>query len=407
MAGPLTGIRVLDLSRVLAGPWCTQTLADLGADVIKVERPGSGDDTRFWGPPWVTDKDGKETTEAAYYQSANRGKHSVTIDISNQEGLALIKELVLECDVLVENFKTGGLAKKGLGYEDLKAINPGLIYCSITGFGQTGPMAEEAGYDYLIQARGGLMSVTGAADGELGAGPQRVGLAVSDLTTGMYSTIAILAALRHRDQSGDGQHIDMALLDVQVGWLANQAQNFFTSNSVPQRTGAHHPNLTPYQPFDTADGQLILAIGNDAQFGRFCQEVECEHLAQDKRFGTNPQRVLNRIELVETIKPVMRSRTSQQWLETLTKINVPCGPIQNIGEVFDDPQVKHRGMQIELQHPEHGPVQSVANPIKFSETPIEYSIAPPTLGQDTEAVLRRVLDKSENDLRSLYQANAI
>ncbi|MEM8498122.1 MAG: CaiB/BaiF CoA-transferase family protein [Pseudomonadota bacterium] len=401
MAGPLAGIRVLDLSRVLAGPWCTQTLADLGAEIIKIERPGAGDDTRYWGPPWLKNAKGEETAEAAYYLGANRGKHSVTIDIGKVEGQELIRELAAQCDVLVENFKTGGLAKKGLSYADLKAINPRLIYCSITGFGQTGPMAEEAGYDYLIQARGGLMSVTGEADGEPGAGPQRVGLAVSDLTTGMYSTIAILAAIRHRDQTGQGQYIDMALLDVQVSWLANQAQNYFTSGNTPTRTGAYHPNLTPYQPFSTSDGQLILAIGNDSQFQRFCKEAGLGKLAQDDKFSTNPQRVAHRIELCDCISDVMRTRTSREWTDAFRRIDVPCGPIQNISQVFEDPQVLHRGMKIETNHPEHGPVTGVANPIKYSETTIEYGKAPPTLGQDTEEVLARLLNKNEIDLQAL------
>ncbi len=407
MAGPLTGLRILDLSRVLAGPWCTQTLADLGAEVIKIERPSAGDDTRYWGPPWLKNAKGEETAEAAYYLGANRGKHSVTIDIGKAEGQALIRELAAQCDVLVENFKTGGLAKKGLGYADLKTINPRLIYCSITGFGQTGPMAEEAGYDYLIQARGGLMSVTGAADGEPGAGPQRVGLAVSDLTTGMYSTIAILAAIRHRDETGQGQYIDMALLDVQVSWLANQAQNYFTSGNTPTRTGAYHPNLTPYQPFNTSDGQLILAIGNDSQFQRFCEEVGLEHIPQDEKFSTNPQRVAHRIELCEHISDVMSTRTSQEWTDAFRRIDVPCGPIQNISQVFEDPQVKHRGMKIETIHPEHGSVAGVANPIKYSETPIEYAKAPPTLGQDTEEVLARLLNKNETDLQELKRHKII
>lgn len=407
MAGPLAGIRVLDLSRVLAGPWCTQTLADMGAEVIKIERPGVGDDTRHWGPPWLKNEDGEETSEAAYYLGANRGKHSVTVDIGSPGGQALIKELVTQCDVLVENFKTGGLSQKGLGYSDLHKINPGLIYCSITGFGQTGPMAEEAGYDYLIQGRGGLMSVTGVPDGDPGAGPQRVGLAVSDLTTGMYSTIAILGALRHRDQTGEGQHIDMALLDVQVGWLANQATNYFTSNKVPTRTGAHHPNLAPYQPFATSDGQVIIAVGNDGQFQRFCKEAGCDQLAQDNKFSTNPQRVANHVELIEHLTIVMSKRSSQQWMDDLRRVDVPCGPIYNISQVFEDPQVLHRGMKIELEHPVNGLVPGVGNPIKYSSTPIEYGKSAPTLGEDTEDVLTRLLNKSDLEIQELRRKKIV
>jgi len=401
MAGPLTKLRVLDLSRVLAGPWTTQILADMGAEVIKIEKPDSGDDTRHWGPPWLKAEDGHETRESAYYLAANRGKHSLTVDISQPEGQALIRELACQSDILVENFKSGGLAKKGLDYATLSALNPGLIYCSITGFGHTGPMAEMPGYDYLIQAQGGLMSITGAADGQPGAGPKRVGVAVADLTTGMNATIAILGALHHRTQTGEGQHIDIALLDVQVSWLANQAQNYFCSGKPPIRTGDYHPNLVPYQPFPTSDGQqIIIAVGNNGQFQRFCEIINHSELARDARFATNPERVKHRVELIQLLENATRTRTLKQWTELLNEIGVPCGPIQDIAQVFDDPQVQARGMQITLDSA-HGPVKGVANPIKYSKTTLEYHKAPPALGEDTDAVLARVLQKSASEIDAL------
>lgn len=401
MAGPLTGLRVLDLSRVMAGPWCTQILADLGAEVIKIERPHSGDDTRHWGPPWLKDRNGNPTRESAYFLSANRGKHSITVDIGQPEGQALIRELAATCDILVENFKTGTLTKKGLGYDTLSELNPSLIYCSITGFGQTGPMAQDAGYDYLIQAQAGLMSITGAADGQPGAGPQRVGMAVADLTTGMNATIAILSALHHRHLTGEGQYIDMALLDVQVSWLANQAQNYFCSGTAPTRTGEYHPNLAPYQPFPTSDGQVIIAIGNDGQFQRFCEATDNPELAQDPLYRTNPDRVQNRPSLVELMSSITRTRSSREWMDLLRKLHVPCGPIQDIAQVFEDPQVLAREMIIEQEHPGIGTVTSVANPIKFSKTQQEYRKAPPTLGEDTEEVLARLLGKDPDQIASL------
>lgn len=407
MSGPLAGIRVLDLSRVMAGPWCTQILADLGAEVIKIERPGLGDDTRHWGPPWLKDKEGNPTRQSAYYLSANRGKHSVTVDLGQPEGQKLIRELAAECDVLVENFKTGGLARKGLGYESLCETNPGLIYCSVTGFGHTGPMASYAGYDYLIQAQSGLMSITGAADGQPGAGPQRVGMAVADLTTGMNAVIAILSALHHRTKTGEGQHIDMALLDVQVSWLANQALNYFCSGDVPGRTGEYHPNLAPYQPFPTKDGQVIIAVGNDGQFQRLCQAMGCPELAEDERFSSNPQRVLHRRELVGKLCEITRTRTSREWMDSLVNVHVPCGPIQNIAEVFEDPQVLAREMKLELEHPVVGKVPGIANPIKFSKTPQNYRKAPPLLGEDTDAVLARVLGKNAEDIQKLRSSGIL
>ena len=407
MPGPLHGIRILDLSRVLAGPWCTQILADLGAEVIKIERPGSGDETRQWGPPWLRDESGRETGESAYYLGCNRGKHSVTVDISSAEGRALIRELAQVSDVVIENFKTGGLAAKGLGYEDLAAIDAGIIYCSITGFGQTGPMAQDAGYDYLIQGMGGLMSITGIADGDPGAGPQRVGVAVSDLTTGLYSAIAILAALHHRERTGNGQYIDMALLDAQVSMLANQAMNYLVGGKVPQRSGAQHPNLAPYQPFRTRDGYVIVAIGNDGQFQRFCAEVGCPELSADKRFATNPARVTNRKPMIAALEKAMLTRGSEEWMAALSSVSVPCGPINDIAEVFDEAQVRERGMRIELDHALAGKVPGVASPMKFSKTPVEYRKAPPLLGEDTDRVLREVLGRSDAEIAALRKSGAI
>ncbi len=401
MSGPLEGLTVLDLSRVLAGPWCSQIFADMGAEVIKVERPGSGDDTRHWGPPWLKDREGKETTQSSYYLSANRGKKSVTIDIGRPAGRDIIREMATKCDIIVENFKTGGLAAKGLGYEDLTAINPGLIYCSITGFGHTGPMADEPGYDYLIQAQGGLMSITGVPDGMPGAGPQRVGLAVSDLTSGMNAAIAILAAIYHREKTGEGQHIDIALLDVQVSWLANQALNYFCSDNVPTRTGEYHPNLAPYQPFPTSDGKIIIAVGNDRQFTRLCEAVGCPDMVRDERYATNPQRVANRETLVEGLTIRTRMYTDQELLSRLRAVQVPCGIIQTIDQVFQDPQVLSRGMKLDLEHPEIGVVPGVANPTKYSNTPLKYEKAPPFLGEDTDLVLRDFLQKSDEEIDTL------
>ncbi|WP_444984847.1 CaiB/BaiF CoA transferase family protein [Halomonas mongoliensis] len=407
MAGPLTGIRVLDLSRVMAGPWCTQVFADMGAEVIKVERPGVGDDTRQWGPPWLKDREGKETRESAYYLSANRGKHSVTVNLASEEGQKLVREIAASSDILVENFKTGTLAAKGLGYEDLAAINPGLIYCSITGFGQTGPMAQAPGYDYLVQAQGGLMSITGVADGDPGAGPQRVGMAVADLTTGMNSAIAILGALHHRQRTGEGQFIDMALLDVQVSWLANQALNYFCSGEVPVRTGETHPNVVPYQPFPTLDGEkIIIAVGNDRQFKNFCAVAGRAELADDPRFLNNAERVKHRDILVPILCEITCTRSIENWKKLLEKVGVPCGPVQDIRQVFDDAQVKARGMKVELDS-EHGRVPGVANPVKYSKSKIEYHKPPPGLGEDTVAVLRGVLNKSDDDIANLREQGVI
>ncbi|MDY6841889.1 MAG: CaiB/BaiF CoA-transferase family protein [Pseudomonadota bacterium] len=407
MAGPLSGLRVLDLSRVLAGPWCSQILADMGSEVIKIERPKTGDDTRHWGPPWIQDNAGKVDRQSTYYMAANRGKNSVTLDIGSEEGRELIKQLVAESDILIENFKQGTMERKGLGYDTLSEINPGLIYCSITGFGQTGPMASYAGYDYLIQAQSGLMSITGVPDGEPGAGPTRVGVAVSDLTTGMNSTIAILAALHHRNGTGEGQYIDMALLDVQVSWLANQGLSYLATGKVPGRTGGYHPTVVPYQPFPTKDGQLIIAIGNEGQFQRLCKVMGLPELLDDARFASNEGRVENREALIERLSLVTRTCTSREWMDRLIPESVPCGPIQNIGEVFEDPQVIARGMKLELEHSALGKVPSIANPIKYSRTPIEYKKAPPVLGEDTDAVLSKVLHKSPEEIDSLRKKQVI
>jgi crotonobetainyl-CoA:carnitine CoA-transferase CaiB-like acyl-CoA transferase len=407
MSGPLKGLKVLDMSRVMAGPWCTQILSDLGAEVIKIERPGTGDDTRHWGPPWLKDKDGNDTREASYYMSANRGKKSVAIDIGTPEGAELVRELAAKADIFVENFKVGGLAKKGLAYDDLKAENPALIYVSITGFGQTGPMASQPGYDYLVQAIGGLMSITGVADGEPGAGPQRVGMAVGDLTSGMYATIGVLAALHHRTNTGLGQYIDLALLDTQVGWLANQAQNYFLSGKSPVRTGAWHPNLAPYQPFNASDGPVIIAVGNDGQFAKLCAFIGKPGLATDERFAITPSRNANRAVLADEIQAVVAQHPRAYWLENLPAQGVPCSPINNIEQTFAEPQVQHRGMKIDLPHTLAGTAPGIANPLNFSETPIEYTTAPPLLGEHTDEVLRAVLGQSEDDIATLHDQNIV
>lgn len=379
---PLSGIRVLDLSRVLAGPWATQMLADLGATVIKIEKPGAGDDTRGWGPPWAKDADGKDTKESAYFLCANRGKQSVTVDITTPEGQAHVQQLARECDVLVENYKVGGLAKYGLDYANIRKLNPRLVYCSITGFGQTGPYKDRAGYDFMIQGLGGLMSITGEKDGEPGGGPQKVGVAVVDLFTGMYSSVAILAALRHRDATGEGQHIDMALLDCSVAMLANVASNYLVSGKVPQRMGNAHPNIVPYQAFRCRDGFLILAVGNDEQFARFCAEAGLQDVAADPRFVRNQGRVQHRDALVPIIEEVFLTRDRDDWLAAFERLGIPAGPINTIDQVFADPQVIARGLRIDLPHPTAGTVPGAVNPIRFSATPLVPERAPPVLGQD-------------------------
>lgn len=389
MAGPLTGIRVLDLSRILAGPWATQCLADLGAEVIKIERPEVGDDTRTWGPPFFEDSD---EPVSAYFMCANRGKKSATIDFTKPEGQELIKNLAEKSDILVENFKVGGLRKYGLDYDSLKEINPGLIYCSITGFGQTGPYKDRPGYDALIQALGGLMSITGEPDGAPGGGPQKVGVAVTDLFTGLYGTIGILGALHHREKTGHGQHIDMALMDTQVAVLANQSMNYLVSGNEPKRLGTAHPSIVPYQAFATADGHMVLAVGNDGQFSRFCQAAGVPALASDQRFKTNPARVQNREVLIPIIAERIAEHTTDEWVEILETFNVPGGPINTMERVFDDPQLAARGTTLALKAKDGSIMPSVANPIRYSDTEIDYSKAPPALGEDTENILRDVLD---------------
>jgi len=403
MAGSLTGFRVLDLSRILAGPWASQMLADLGAEVIKIERPGSGDDTRGWGPPYMPDQSGNATSEAAYFHAANRGKQSVCIDMSQPAGQQLIQQLAGHCDVFIENFKVGGLKKYGLDYESMKRINPGLVYCSITGFGQNGPYAARAGYDFMIQAMGGMMSVTGEAGGQ----PMKIGVALADVLTGLYAANAIQAALIHRQKSGAGQYIDMALLDVQVATLANQAMNFLASGVSPQRRGNSHPNIVPYQAFQTADGHIILAIGNDAQFERFCKLADRGELATDTRFHSNSERVRYRDVLVPQVAAIMLQKSSADWLVALNAEGIPGGPINDIEQVFADPQVQHRGLQLELDHPDAGKVASVANPIKMSLTPLQYDRAPPLLGQHTGEVLTRLLGLDAQEISRLQQDNII
>jgi crotonobetainyl-CoA:carnitine CoA-transferase CaiB-like acyl-CoA transferase len=407
MPGALSHIRVLDLSRVLAGPWCTQNLADLGADVIKVEKPGSGDDTRAWGPPYLKDAGGNDTGESAYYLSCNRGKRSLALDIAHPEGRRVVRELARHCDVLVENFKVGGLAKYGLDWDSLRTLNPRLVYCSITGFGQDGPYAARAGYDFIVQGMGGLMSVTGEPDGVSGGGPQKVGVAVADLFTGMYATVAVLAALTFREQSGEGQHIDLSLLDAQVAMLANQNMNYLTTGQAPARRGNAHPNIVPYQTFATADGHVILAVGNDAQFRRFCELAGCAGLADDARFAANRDRVANRTALVPLLEPLLRQRTTHAWVEALEDAGVPCGPINRLGEVFADPQVRHRGMRIDLPHALAGSVPLVASPIRLSASPLEYASAPPLLGQHTNEILHELLGLPQAELARLRDQGVI
>ena len=387
---PLDGIRIFDLTRILAGPTCTQLLGDLGADVIKIERPDQGDDTRKWGPPYVEGADGTDTTESAYYLCANRNKRSVTIDLASADGIALAKRLLAECDVLVENFKVGSLARLGLGYEQLHAEFPGLVYCSVTGFGQTGPYAKRPGYDFLAQGMGGIMSITGTP----GVEPVKVGVGIADVMTGMYASTAILAALRHRDRTGEGQHIDVCLLDCQVAWLINEGTNYLVSGEVPKPLGNEHPNIVPYKVFESADGHVILACGNDRQYQDWCAVAGADDLAADPRFATNPLRLVNREALYALIPPYMARKTTEEWVAALEAVNVPCGPVNTIDKVFADPQVQARGMRIEMEHPTAGAgtVPLIANPVKLSGTPVRYRHAPPVLGQHTDEVLAEVLD---------------
>lgn len=384
----LAGVRVLDLSRVLAGPWCTQTLADLGADVIKIERPVSGDDTRAWGPPYLKDADGQDTSEAAYFLGANRNKRSLAVDLATPEGQAIVRKLAGQVDVLVENFKVGDLARYGLDAPSLLAEHPGLVICSITGFGQTGPYAERAGYDYAVQGMGGLMSVTGERDDLPGGGPQKVGVAVADLFTGMYATVAILAALRHRDATGQGQVIDMALFDTQLAMLANLGSNYLCSGKAPGRMGNAHQNIVPYQVFEASDGHLILAVGNDRQFAKFCDIAGHPAWATDPRFATNAERVRHRATLVPLLEDAIRQRPRNDWLAALEAAKVPCGSINSIAEALADPQAQARGAVVGLDHPLTPGLRLVASPMKLSATPVQYRQAPPLLGQHSDELLR-------------------
>ncbi len=403
MTAPLAGIRVFDMTRVLAGPTATQILGDLGADVIKIERPGTGDDSRGLGPPYLKDAQGNETPESAYFLSSNRNKRSVTLDLTSAEGQELARDLIAHCDVVVENFRTGSLAQYGLAYDQLKDRFPRLVYCSITGFGQTGPYAKRAGYDYLVQGMGGIMSVTGEPDGP----PQKPGVGIADIMTGMYAVVAILTALRHRDATGKGQYIDMALLDTQVAWLSYVGQNYLTSGEVPRRCGNQHPNIMPYQVFGAADGLLILAVGNDAQFERFCRFCGKPELAKDPRYATNDRRLRNRDTLAPIIADLIAAHPIKYWVEGLTAVNVPCGPINAIDQVFADPQVKARGMEITMAHAIDPALRLIGSPIKMSESPVAYRLPPPRLGEHTEEVLQELLALQPADIEGLRRRGVI
>lgn len=402
--GPLIGLKVLDMSRILAGPWAGQLLADFGADVVKVERPGSGDDTRAWGPPFLRDAEGTETTDAAYYMSANRGKRSITIDLAAPEGQAVVKRLAARADVLIENYKVGGLAKYGLDYPTLQEINPRLVYCSITGFGQTGPYARRTGYDLIAQAMGGIMSITGERDDLPGGGPQKVGVAAADLMTGMYASSAILAALASRERSGRGQHIDLALLDTQVAWLANQAMNYLIGGEAPARAGNEHQNIVPYGVFTAADGYFALAIGNNSQLRKFGEVAGRPEIADDPRFATNIARLQNRVELIALLNDITSQRTMDEWSALLEPVGVPCGPINTLDRVFDNPQVQARDMRVSIPHGLGVEVDYPANPIKFSETPVDYPRAAPMLGEDADSVLGDWLDLDEAAVQALRES---
>ena len=403
--GPLKGLRILDMSRILAGPTCTQILGDLGADVIKIERPGAGDDTRKWGPPYVKDSDGNDTSESAYYLCANRNKRSLTVDITKPEGQQIVRKLAAKCDVLIENYKVGGLKNYGLDYSAMKEEFPDLIYCSISGFGQTGPKSHRLGYDFMIQAMGGIMSVTGEPDGS----PMKVGVGIADVMCGMYAAVSILAAVRHRNQSGNsaaggnGQHIDLSLLDSQAAWLINSGLNYLTSGDNQQRLGNAHPNLVPYQVFQTSDSFFVLAVGNEIQFRKFCEFAGAPELPEDPRFKTNTDRVKNRKILAPVLNELTQQNSTQFWLEGLEKLQVPCGPVNTIKDVFDDPQIQHREMEISMPHPlsGKGQVSLIGSPVKMSETPVSYRNAPPTLGQHTDEILEEVLGMDEDERRVL------
>jgi crotonobetainyl-CoA:carnitine CoA-transferase CaiB-like acyl-CoA transferase len=407
MSGPLAGIRVLDLSRVLAAPWTGQNLADLGAEVIKVERPGSGDDSRAFGPPWLKDASGRETRESAYFACANRGKKSVTVNLSKPEGQRVVRELAAKSDVLLENYKYGDLDRYGLGYARLSADNPGLVYCSVTGFGHSGPYRDRPGYDFMIQGMAGMMSITGERDDAPGGGPQKAGMPIADIMTGMYASVAVCAALVHRARTGKGQHLDLALFDTQVAVLANQAANYLATGVSPRRLGNAHPNIVPYGAYRTADGAVIIACGNDNLFGRFCEVANCRELVRDARFATNGKRVENRAALDAIIGPLIAARTTRQWVEALEAAGVPNGPINTLEEVFREPQAQARGLRFELPHPAGGTVSLVRSPMRFSGTPIEHEVPPPLLGQHTEEVLKGVLGCTPAEIEALRTAGAI
>ena len=400
MSGPLTGFKVLDMSRILAGPWAGQMLADLGAEVIKIERPGPGDDTRHWGPPYLRDKDGRDSDDAAYFFCANRGKQSVTVDITQPEGQDIIRQLASQCDALIENYKVGGLAKYGLDYPSLQQLNPQLVYCSITGFGQTGPYAGRPGYDFLIQGMAGLMSLTGEPDSQ-GGSPVKVGVAVTDLLTGLYAANAIQGALLERNQSGLGQYIDLALLDVQVAALANQASNYLIGGEIPQRLGNAHPNIVPYQAFSTADGHIILAVGNQGQFERLCQILGKPDWFKDQRYHSNSARVENRQQLCTQISQLLEKRSSEDWLTAFEQQQIPCGPINTLEQVFNDPQVLARNMLVNIEERRSGELTLAANPINYSRSQINYSVPPPELGSSTESILSNYLEYSAMDIAEL------
>jgi crotonobetainyl-CoA:carnitine CoA-transferase CaiB-like acyl-CoA transferase len=403
----LAHIKVLDLSRILAGPWATQTLADLGADVVKIEKPAGGDDTRSWGPPFLKDRDGRVTGDSAYFLSTNRGKKSLTVDFTHPDGQQIIRQLASGSDVLIENYKVGTLARYGLGYDDMHKLNPRLVYCSVTGFGQDGPYAALPGYDFVFQGMGGLMSITGVADGEPGAAPMKSGLAISDLVTGMYTTTAILAALEHRNVSGKGQYIDMSLLDCIVAITSNQANNFFYSGKVPQRMGNSHPNLVPYQVFRCREGDIIIAVGNDSQYAAFCQVIGRPELASDERYRRSAERTRNRASLIPVIAEAMLRRTMQEWNPLLEAGNVPCGPVYDMRQVFADPQIRHRNMQVTLSHSAGVDAPGVANPIRLSDTPVRYGLAAPRLGEHSDAILKERLGLSAERITDLRARNII
>ena len=405
--GALAGIRVLDLSRILAGPWATQTLADLGAEVIKVERPGAGDDTRAWGPPFIADPRTGDPLASAYFAGTNRNKRSLAVDMTRPEGQDLLRQLAATSDVVVENFRVGGLKKYGLDYDNLKAVNPGLVYCSITGFGQDGPYAARAGYDAMIQAMGGLMGITGQPDGTPGGGPVKVGVAVADVFTGLYAAIGILAALRHREKTGEGQYLDLALLDVQVAVLANQTLNYLAAGLVPGRLGSAHPNIVPYQTVPTADGHLMLAVGNDAQFARFAEAAGQPHWATDPRFATNADRVANRDALMPLIAAETAKRPTDAWIDDLEARVVPCSPINTIDRVFADPQVVHRGLARTNVHPSGAEIPTVASPLRLSATPPRHDGPPPAVGEQTDEILRDLLDLSDDAIGDLRDAGVV